>query len=482
MTRRPLVIVGAGPAGLSAAVTAVGLGLKPLVLDENPRIGGQIYRQSAVAAPTPSVRPTPSARRGAELFRRFQAVADRVEVWTATDVWGAFPPRQLAIARQGVTDVVEAEQLILAPGAYEYAVPFPGWTLPGVMTPGAAQLLVKTMHVLPGRRALVAGTGPFLLVVAEQLARAGMEVVGVVEAAGTRETLTAAPAMLRHFGLLREGLGYLYRLRRLGIPVHRGHVVVEACGDTEVRAARIAPCDRAWRPDLSRTRTVEVDTLCVAYGFVPRTQLAQLAGCRLRFADELGGWIPDVDEDQQTSVAGVRVAGDGAGVGGAVVAEEEGALAGLAAGHALGAIDAGTFARLRRPVLRRLHRLRRFRAALDRVSRIRPGLNSLATSATIVCRCEERTREEIDRAVGFGGTDVRTLKVMTRLGMGLCQGRMCWPAAARRIAEATGRSLEEIGPVSARPPLKPLELGELADSAGALGPAADLSDNGEGLP
>jgi hydrogen cyanide synthase HcnB len=483
MIRGPLVIVGAGPAGLSAAVAAAGHGLQPLILEENHRIGGQIYRQPAIATPAAPARLTPSARRGADLFRRFQSLSKHIEIWTATDVWGLFPPRQLAIARGGETDAVEAEQLILAPGAYEYVVPFPGWTLPGVMTPGAAQLLVKTMHVLPGRRALVAGTGPFLLVVAEQLRRAGMEVVGVVEAAGTLDTLAAAPRLLRHVGLLREGLGYLYRLRRLGIPVHRRHVVVEACGDTEVRAARVAPCDSDWRPDLSRAWTADVDTLCVAYGFVPRTELAQLAGCRLRFADELGGWVPDVDEDLETSVAGVRVAGDGAGVGGAVVAEEEGTLAGLAAAHRLGAMDARKFASLRRPVLRRLHGLRRFRAALDQVSRIRPGLNSLATSATIVCRCEERTREEIDRAMAFGGTDVRTLKVMTRLGMGLCQGRMCWPAAARRIAEATGRSLEEVGPVSVRPPIKPLGLAELADGPIDTGPApGGLSDNGEALP
>jgi hydrogen cyanide synthase HcnB len=416
------------------------------------------------------------------LFQRFHALEKRVEVWTDTDVWGLFPPRQLAISRQGVTDFLEAEQLILAPGAYEYAVPFPGWTLPGVMTPGAAQLMVKTMHVLPGRRALVAGTGPFLLVVAEQLARAGMEVAGVVEAAGTLATLRAAPGLLRHFGMLREGLGYLYRLRRQGVPVERGHVVVEACGDTEVRSVRVAPCDHEWRPDIARARTVEIDSLCVAYGFVPRVELAQLAGCRLRFADELGGWIPALDDDLETSVRGIRVAGDGGGVAGAVVAQEEGALAGLAAAHSLGALGDVTFARTRRPVVRRLRRLRGFRAALDRVSRVRPGLNALATPGTVVCRCEERTRDDVDRAISFGGTDLRTLKVMTRLGMGLCQGRMCWPAAARRIAEATGKSVEAVGPASVRPPIKPLALadlaGEVADAARALPHA---SDDGEGI-
>jgi NADPH-dependent 2,4-dienoyl-CoA reductase/sulfur reductase-like enzyme len=463
MSRRPLVIVGAGPAGLAAAIAAAAAGVRPLVLDENPQVGGQIYRQPPSGTPpAPTHRQTPAARRGAELLSRFHAFHDFIEVQTETDVWGLFPPRQVAIARQGASDVIEADQLILAPGAYEYVVPFPGWTLPGVMTPGAAQLMVKTMHVLPGRRALVAGTGPFLLVVAEQLARAGMEVVGVIEATTASESLRAVPRLLAHFGLLREGLGYIYRLRRLGVPVERGRLVVEACGDTEVRAARIAPCDHAWHPDGARARTVDVDTLCVAYGFVPRTQLAQLAGCRLRFDEDRGGWVPEVDEDLQTTVPGVGVAGDGGGVGGAVVAQEEGTLAGLAAAHRLGALDAAAWSRARGPILHRLGRLRRFRTALDRLSRLRAGLDLLATPGTVVCRCEERTREEIDRGVAFGATDLRTLKVMTRLGMGPCQGRMCWPATARRVAAMTGRSVEEVGPLSVRPPLRPLDLSALA--------------------
>ena len=205
--------------------------------------------------------------------------------------------------------------------------------------------MAKTMHVRPGQRVVVAGTGPFLLVVAEQLHRAGMEVLAVVEAARMFRFLGQLPRLFAHFGLLWEGLGYLRRLRCAKIPLLRGHVVVEARGDGEVREVVIAPCDRDWVPDRSRSRTFAADTLCVGYGFVPRTQLAQLAGCRLRFADELGGWIPEVDENLQTSVPGIAVAGDGGGVAGAMVAQEEGTLAGLAATYYLGAIDAAAFDR-----------------------------------------------------------------------------------------------------------------------------------------
>jgi len=480
--RHRLVIVGAGPAGMAAAVVAADAGLKPLLIDEHPRAGGQIYRQPptalALKVPAPTNR---AARRGAELLRRFHAQSGRMTVLANTRVWTIFGPRQLGIQGDQGRETIEAEQLILAPGAYEYVPPFPGWTLPGVMTLGGAQQMVKTMGVCPGKRVLIAGTGPFLLVVAEQLHKAGMEVVGVVEAVTTAEAIRALPRMLEYPTLLGEGLGYLNRLRRARVPMYRGEVVVEARGDTEVREVVVARCDAQWRGDPSRRRTFVVDTLSIAYGFVPRTQLPQLAGCRMRFVNELGGWIPETDENLQTSVPDVWVAGDGGGVAGALVAEEEGTLAGLAASHQLGALDSATFERARIPVVRRLHHLRRFRAALDRLSRIRPGLTTIPTPDTIVCRCEELTQAEVETGINFGGTDLRTLKVMTRLGMGACQGCMCWPAAARWIAARWGKSAEQIGPLSVRPPIAPVCIGDLARQEGMadgpwavpLGPSAE---------
>jgi NADPH-dependent 2,4-dienoyl-CoA reductase/sulfur reductase-like enzyme len=447
---------------MAAAIAAAQEGVAPLVLDENARAGGQIYRQPppALAGATPAH--TAMTRRGTALLRRFHELQDRLSLQTETAVWGLFPPRRLAVSHAGSWDMIEAAQLLLAPGAYEYVPPFPGWTLPGVMTPGGAQNLVKTMHVLPGKRALVAGSGPFLLQVAENLHQAGMKVVGVVEAASTGAWLRAFPRLLTDLGLLRDGLGYLLRLRRAGIPLYRGHIVTEAQGDQTLRQVTVRPCDADWRPRGGAPWTVEIDTLCVGYGFVPRIQLAQLAGCRLRYAEELGGWVPEVDEDLQTTVAGIAVAGDGGGVGGALVAEAEGTLAGLAAAHRLGALAGKDFLRARRPVLRRLRRLRYVRTALDRVSRIRLGLNDLARADTVVCRCEEVTRAEVDTGFDFGGRDIRTLKVMTRLGMGPCQGCMCWPAAARWLATRAATSVAEIGPLSARPPIVPICIGDLA--------------------
>ncbi|HEV3005978.1 MAG TPA: FAD/NAD(P)-binding oxidoreductase [Pirellulales bacterium] len=463
MIVRPLVIVGAGPAGMAAAIAAAEVGLEPLVIDENPQIGGQIHRQPpARLASKPADSHGLAARRGAELLSRFRASQDRITLLADTTVWAIFPPRRLAIRGPHGAEMIEAQQLILAQGAFEYVPPFPGWTLPGVMTPGGAQQLVKIMRVRPGKRVLVAGSGPFLLVVAEQLHGAGMDVAGVVEAASTAKHVAALPRLLLHPSLAWEGMGYLNRLRRAQVPIHRGQIVVAAEGEHELCRVVVAPCDAEWRPDPSRARTIDADTLAIAYGFAPRTQLAQLAGCKMRFANELGGWVPEVDELLETSVPDVWVAGDGGGAAGALVAQDQGTLAGLAAGRRLGALDSNRFARATVRVFGRLRRLRRFRDILDRLSQIRPGLDSLASPDTIVCRCEELTRAQVADGLAFGGSDLRTLKVMTRLGMGACQGAMCWPAAARWIAAQSGKSIDEIGPVSVRPPVSPVCVGDLA--------------------
>ncbi|HMC67415.1 MAG TPA: NAD(P)/FAD-dependent oxidoreductase [Gemmataceae bacterium] len=469
MSQRPLVIVGAGPAGMSAAIAAAEAGIRPAIVDENPDIGGQIYRQppaglrSAVSAGHSQASP------GADLIGRFEALRDRIDVYTEASVYGLFAPRQLAILRKERWETLDAEHLILAPGAHEYVPPFPGWTLPGVMTPGAAQALVKTQGVLPGRRALVAGTGPFLLIVAEQLHRAGVDVVGVVEMASRAEAFRAVPGMLAQPRLLWEGWRSLRRLKRAGIAVSWAHVVIEARGEGEVGEAIVAPCDEEGHPDRAAAKPIAVDTLCVGYGFVPRIQLAQLAGCRLEFNGPLGGWVPQRDHLLQSSQPGVWVAGDGAGVGGALVARLEGTLAGLAVARCLGALHERAFQRAIRPLGRRLARLRRFRAALDRLYRLRPGLTTLATAETVVCRCEELTRAEVEIGIESGGADLRTLKVMTRLGMGPCQGLMCWPAMAGLIAARTGKTIEEIGPPSPRPPLTPVSLASLTEQTPSSG-------------
>ena len=461
MSQRPVVIVGAGPAGMAAAITVAGCGLDVTLVDQNSHAGGQIYRVPAV---TPH-RPNPPTR-GDQLREQLSELGDRIELFSDREVLGIFEQRRLALRGPRGWETLEAEHLLLATGAYEYVPPFPGWTLPGVMTPGAAQQLVKSQGVVPEGRVLVAGTGPFLLVVALALHEAGVKVAGICETLRRRDVFWKLPGLLADLSMLGQGHRYLKRIRQAGIPLWTGRLVTRAEGEDRLQRVLIAPCDGEWYADHSRGHQLDVDTLCVGYGFVPRIGLPQLAGCELTCHTELGGWAPRVDAWGETSVPNVWAAGDGAGVAGAVVADLAGELSGLAIATRAGALNTATCEDRAEPVRQRLSRLARFRGALDRLGRIRPGLSALADEQTIVCRCEELTRTEVDLASATGSVTLRALKVATRLGMGPCQGRMCQPAAAYRLAAVGQVALDATGPPSFRPPLTPVTLGDLAGPTG----------------
>lgn len=458
MNSRDLIIVGAGPAGMAAALAADRAGARPTLIDENKTIGGTIDRELPEAISTASPESAKfEVLRGAELRSEVESISARIELLTETSVQACFPGNQLAIQNDDGWQMLSAKQLIFAAGAYELTPPFPGSILSGVMTPGDAQSLVMRGGELPGRRVIVAGTGPFLLVVANYLQAAGAEVVAVIETARRRRFVRHGIGLIGQPGSVRQGKDYLANLREAGIPLHWGHVVTEAHGTDHVEAVSVARCDDLGRPIGEPTR-FSVDTVCVGFGFVPRTKLARMAGCDLRYADEQGGWIADVDATFLTSVPGVRVAGDGGGIAGAAVAELEGTLAGLAAAHDLGCLSDEAHAMLSVPLVHQWNELHRSRRALGQIYRVPDRILDLATAETVVCRCEGLTREEVDACVEFDDEDVPALKITEQLGIGDCRGHRCWPSIARLIAKKSGRTIEECGPGSVKPPALPDEL------------------------
>jgi hydrogen cyanide synthase HcnB len=462
--RRPLVIVGGGPAGMAAAIEAARAGLRCTLIDESPQLGGQIYRHPPRAFRVRDPRVLgKDFERGERLRAELATAAERVEILAETTVLGIWGGRDLLCAgSDGRTLDISAERLILATGARDRPVPFPGWTLPGVLTAGGAQVLVKTMRVRPGNRAIVSGTGPLLLVVAMQLHLAGVEVVAVLEAGRPRVTPAAFAKVWREWGLLADAWSYWRGLRRAGIPLLFNHAVFEAEGKDGVSAATWGPVDDEWRPLRERARRNDVDLVVTGFGFVPNTELTELAGCRHRFADELGGWVPERDALMRTSVPGVLAAGDSCGVAGSLVAVCEGRVAGITAAEEAGVLSPPEAERRRDAPLRRLRALAGVREVLDEMSRMRPGLVELATPTTIACRCEEVTVEQVRAAIAEGARDLQAIKLFTRLGMGACQGRNCEPSCAALVASATGCEVPAAGRIAARPPVKPVTLGELA--------------------
>jgi hydrogen cyanide synthase HcnB len=441
-----------------------------MLIDEAPSLGGQIYRQLprgfSVDDPRGIGR---DYRQGDKLRAELQRVAHRVEVRSETSVVDVVDGPQVVCSSpdQG-TEHVAADCLVLATGAYDRPLPFPGWTLPGVLTAGGAQALMKSMRVRPGERAVVAGTGPLLLVVANQLHHAGVEVAAVLEAGRSAFTPSMVMKAWRQWGLLNDGARYRLGLLRAGIPVLYNHAVFAAHGNEQLESVTFGPVDPAdWSPIRERGRRVEADLLVAGYSFVPSSELCELAGCRSEYIERLGGWVPVRDGTMATTVPGVFAVGDGAGVAGSQVAVEEGRIAGITAAERAGAITPVEADRRRERPVRRIRELAGVRDALDTISCIRPGLYELATDSTVICRCEEVTRAEVKAALGEGAGDLQAVKLLTRLGMGACQGRICSPAASALVCAATGRTPQEVGRINPRPPVKPVTLGTLARQEGA---------------
>lgn len=477
MSPRSLVIIGGGPAGMATAIEAARAGLSCTLIDEAPRLGGQIYQQPPSTFEVLDARPLgEDFLRGERLRSEFAEVVDRVEVLSGISVQGIWG-REILWSSDEAAGIIHAERLIIATGAYDRPVPFPGWTLPGVLTAGGAQALIKTMRIRPGRRAIVAGTGPFLLVAANQLHEIGVEVVMVLEA-GEPWSPRALP---KEWDLVEDAEDDSERLRGAGIPLLFNHTIFEAHGRDSVEGVSYGPVDAGdWRPLRNRARMVEADLLVVGFGFVPRAELTEIAGSHQQYVDELGGWVPVRDEFMQTTVPGVFAVGDCAGVAGDVAAMEEGRVAGITAAEQAGAISADEADRRRSAPLGRLRSLAEVRQALGEAYRIRPGLSALATSETLVCRCEEVPLAAVEWALEEGARDLQAIKLLTRLGMGLCQGRYCAPSMAAYLAHALGQTPDAVGRVNPRPPVTPVPLGALARLEGAATDPSGAIDQGGG--
>ncbi|SFF31621.1 NAD(P)/FAD-dependent oxidoreductase [Streptomyces mirabilis] len=459
-----VLVVGGGPAGMAAALAARRHGARVVLLEAGDDVGGQYWRH------LPGGRADTSERLWHHDWDRFVAMRDELlgdegcEVVTGAHVWSVdrrddAPP--LVHVFVGEPDgqgreprTFDPAALVLATGAYERTLPFHGWDLPGVFTAGAAQALAKGERVAVGRRVLVAGAGPFLLPVVSSLLRIGAEVAGVVEAAGPAQL--AGGWATRPWQLLAarrkagELAGYACQLTARRIPYRTGAAIVAAHGIDRVEAVTVARLTRDWTPIPGTERRIEADAVCVSHGFVPRTELATAAGC----AVGVDGAVT-VDERQRTSVPGVLTAGELTGIGGVDLALAEGEIAGTVAAGGVPAPGA-------------VHEravFRKFAARLAAAHGIRPGWRSWVDDDTVVCRCEDVTAGALRQAAELTGSrGLRSLKLTTRAGLGLCQGRTCGRTVEDMLTGSNEPGLLDLGRTAHRPVAIPVRLGELAAS------------------
>jgi thioredoxin reductase len=475
---RDVAIVGAGPAGLGAAAMLRTHGLGVALIDEQPRAGGQILRQ-------PPRTFTVESWLSAKLYDRvkgaLQAVDGRTDLdWRmSSSVLGILRPSayrtreqreglQLWIQSPSSCYFLHAKTVLVAAGCYERPLAFPGWTLPGVMGAGAIQGFVKSQQFVPGNRFLLVGSHPLQLVVADQLIAAGADVAAVVFTQRMQVALGAfrrLRALVQNSRQFLETASILRRLRRARVPLIFGASILRAEGVRSVERATIAMLSPDGALDAQRTRVIDCDRIGVCHGFLASSELARQAGAAVHWREQEGGWLIRHDEWFESSVANLFVAGEVTGVAGADAALEKGRIAAIGILRALGRIDSRQAVDLARPLRRRLARIDRFARALHELSRPPQQLaNQTMTDETILCRCESIRRTEFERELR-DNPHVATsdaAKLLTRVGMGVCQGRMCGDNAARTLALMRGLTAAEVGPFQAQPPVKPLLLDVLA--------------------
>ncbi|OAK65680.1 FAD/NAD(P)-binding oxidoreductase [Variovorax paradoxus] len=457
-------IVGAGPAGVRAAQTLVAHGLRPVVIDEAPRAGGQIYRRppAGLAQRTARTLYGFESKRADALHQAFDALRGRIDHRPDSLVWNA-QDNQLDVLHNPTrgTSRVPYSHLIVATGATDRVLPVPGWTLPGVYTLGGAQVALKFQGCAIGRRVVFMGTGPLLYLVAYQYAKAGVQVAAVLDTARLADQLAATPAMLSQPAVFAKGVYYVGWLRAHGIALHGGVRPLRVRGDeAQGRVTGVA-----WQ-DGNEERTLACDAVGFGYALRSETQLADLLGCRFDYAPLHRAHLPVRDAAGRASVEGVYLAGDGAGIMGADAAERAGERAALALLSDNGvAVDTARAADLER----RLDRITGFRHGLERAFPVPDDWAAHAPDELVVCRCENVTAGSLRRTIAdAGASEMNRLKALSRVGMGRCQGRMCGAAAAEILAHATQQPLQQVGRLRGQAPIKPIPIRLVpAEGAGA---------------
>jgi thioredoxin reductase len=423
-----VAIIGAGPAGAAAAVEASARGLRALVVDEQVAAGGQVYRTSP-----------PMAGDGDGDRLRASLAASTAELHLAHRLWNVERDgdgfRLYATGPRGPCEW-RARTLIVASGAHERFVPFPGWDLPGVMGLAAATILLKSQRVLPGRDVVVAGAGPLLYAVAHGILAGGGRVAAIVDAQPRRAWWT--PDLLARPDLLRRGMAWLSALRRAHVPRLAASTLDAVARDGDGLVASV------------NGRTFACDAVCCGFGLLPSTDVTRLLGASHAFDAALGGWHVIADDDQRCDVPDLYAAGDVTGIRGAAAAPHQGRIA----AQAVAAVTATG--------KRERDQAARFGRAMTRLGHVGDHAIASIPAGVTMCLCERLSRATIEAAIDDGCITINDVKAATRCGMGPCGGRMCEDAVARLICVKTSRTREEVGMATGRPPLRPVPLDAIA--------------------
>lgn len=448
-----LIVIGAGPAGMAASIEASQRGAQVILLDEQPTAGGQVYRNVLGVSSQQAEILGPDFNDGRHMAEML--ASSEVDHRSGVTVWLGGTDGSVAYSQGGIAKQVLGKHILLATGAIERPVPLPGWTLPGVMTAGAAQILMKTSGIV-AEDAVLVGSGPLLYLVAAQMLSAGYPPKALVETqslSDLRAAMAHLSGALKGWRQLAKGIVLIARLKRAGVRRYTGALDITIQGETAAKAVCFTAGGRSLR--------IETDTVLLHQGVVPNTQISRSLGVDHRYDAAQRCFHPVTDTYGQSSAPQISIAGDGAGIGGAKAAALSGRIAALNALSVLGHITLADRDLAYSSLLRKRVSEIAIRPFLDRAY---PPPDTILRPAdsTIVCRCEEVTAGDIRRFVTLGCNGPNQTKAFSRSGMGPCQGRFCGQTVSEIIAVETGQTLDKTGLYRIRAPIKPVTLGELA--------------------
>ncbi len=449
-----LIVIGAGPAGMSAALEATGHGLSVVVLDEQASPGGQIYRNILQADARSRGVLGDDYQAGAGLVAKFLQCGARYLGNAA--IWQVTPQRKVHYLIDGRAEVLQGRHVLIATGAFERPMPIPGWTLPGVMTAGAGQILLKSAALVPRQPVLLAGCGPLLYLLAVQYLRAGLAIEALVDTSGRGDLLRAwreIPGALRGWRDLLKGLQLLAELKRAGVRHVRDARDLRIEGQAQASALSFDSGGRRW--------TIPAPLILLHQGVVPNTQISWSLRLEHDWSEQQLCWIARRDSLGETSLPGIFIAGDGGAIGGAQAALLEGRQAGLAIAASAGKVDSRQLRQRLAHYRKALRRQRAARPLIDAVYRPQQQ-NRIPADEVIVCRCEDVSAGAIRQHVALGCLGPNQTKAFGRCGMGPCQGRLCGLSVTEIIAEQRQVPAAAVGYYRIRSPLKPITLAQLS--------------------
>ncbi len=448
------IVIGAGPAGLTASSCLAEMGLKVLTLDEQNRLGGQIYRNVEKASVDNLVKMGEEYRRGRQLTERFRKSG--AEYSGNSSVWNVEPQGRVCFSKDGVSERITANYVVIATGAMERPVPIPGWTLPGVMGAGAVNGLAKEAELCPSETVVLAGSGPLLLLEAALLIEKKVKIAAILETTPkipSPAVLPHVPKALLGVPFLLKGLKMLYDIRKSGVPHYKGVTNLKALGETAVTGVE-ADCG-------SKKLNFSAKMLLFHVGVMRVSHIYRLIGCHMKWDQGHRYWHPSTDKWGRTNFEKIFAAGDGTGVSGALAAEFKGELAALEVALCLGLLPKYERDTLAAPVQEALKKDGYPRPLIDTFFAPDPKRLTF-DDKTVLCRCENVSVGDVRDIVSQGVTELNEVKAITRCGMGPCQGRMCGPALGEIVAAELDTSIDRAGLLTIRPPLKPIPLEEVA--------------------